>query len=269
MEHEFTEDVELYARAASALSQHGFCPVVLQHHGAAESFPSLGYLPYPDLAFLQRFTRTRTAAPRVLIDPRGLDFFAVDDGVASEDRVMWDRCRPPDRDYTVFAFRKALHAIGLEPMFTHILGQKRPTMAEWYTFLGSAKYVVSLSHRQYSAGQVIAEAAVMGIVVFSLAQRHHQRVLMPEFCFVQSPYEVFLKISFLERASADPGGECVADARYRELQDAIAKNVKLYLRAPDTHSLEMQLWHSLDHGHADAQSCVFPRSVGAHCSTNS
>jgi hypothetical protein len=283
MEHEFSEDPELYARASGALSEHGYCPVVLMGQGAVDSALSLSYLLYcyQDAAFLRSFV-PKTQPPfgkcsvfraddthhgsyfitpckgRVLIDPRGL----LVDGAASDDAVMWDYCMPPGSAYSVYTFRHAMETIGLQAIFSHQLGEKRPTMAEWYAFLGSATYVISLSHEQYSAGQIILEAAVMSIPVFSLAQRHHQRVFMPEFCFVHSPYETFMKIHLLHCESTDSDGGCVPGARYRELQSAIAKNVQLYNSAPSSRSLEMLLWHSA-RGHGipvgSLQGCMFPR----------
>ena len=249
--------------------------------GAVDSSLSLSYLLYcyHDAAFLRSFIPKTEPRPepqfgvcfvfhaddstpckgRVLIDPRGL---LVRNGAAAEDAVMWDYCLPPGSAHSVFTFRLAMETIGLQAMYAHQLGEKRPTMAEWYAFLGSATYVVSLSHMQFSAGQIILEAAVMGIPVFSLAQRHHQRVFMPEFCFVHSSYETFMKIHLLQCESTDWDGACVRGARYRELQNAIAKNVELYNSAPSSRSLEMQLWHSA-RGHGipagSLQGCVFPR----------
>jgi hypothetical protein len=141
MEHEFSEDPELYARASGALSEHGYCPVVLMHQGAVDSALSLSYRGYRDAAFLRSFVPKMELHPepkfgvcfrfragtynslftmpckgRVLIDPRG----HLVDGAAMDDAVVWDHCSPGTKAYSVYTFRRAMATIGLQAIFSAI-----------------------------------------------------------------------------------------------------------------------------------------------------
>ena len=78
----------------------------------------------------------------------------------------------------------------------------------------------------------------MGALVFSLPQRHMQRVLMPGFCVVHSAQEAALKISLLELDISQKLAE--------RLRVEASQNVEAYLRAPSWSMLEIQIYLSMD-----------------------
>lgn len=84
--------------------------------------------------------------------------------------------------------------------------------------LNSCKYAYSTC-LSYSPGQVIAEASMLGVIIFSTPQKLITKLLLPEFCLINTAEEVREKIEMLEKDSI----------LYKNILAEIDANVKKHL----------------------------------------
>jgi len=69
---------------------------------------------------------------------------------------------------------------------------------EYIKKLNSCKYAYSTC-LSFSPGQVIAEASMLGVIIFSTPQKLITKLLLPEFCLINTAEEVKEKIEMLEK----------------------------------------------------------------------
>jgi hypothetical protein len=62
---------------------------------------------------------------------------------------------------------------------------------DYFKLLARVKYVIYLDTRTKSAGQLIAESSIFGIIAFGYQSKLFQRLLFPDFTFVANVEEVF------------------------------------------------------------------------------
>lgn len=84
--------------------------------------------------------------------------------------------------------------------------------------LNLCKYAYSTC-LSFSPGQVIAEASMLGVIIFSTPQKLITKLLLPEFCLVNTAEEVKEKIEILEKDNT----------LYENILTEIDVNVKKYL----------------------------------------
>ncbi len=89
---------------------------------------------------------------------------------------------------------------------------------EYIKKLNSCKYAYSTC-LSFSPGQVIAEASMLGVIIFSTPQKLITKLLLPEFCLINTAEEVKTKIEMLEKDSI----------LYENILAEIDINVKKYL----------------------------------------
>ena len=89
---------------------------------------------------------------------------------------------------------------------------------EYIQKLNSCKYAYSTC-LSFSPGQVIAEASMLGVIIFSTPQKLITKLLLPEFCLINEAEEVKEKIEMLEKDSI----------LYKNILAEIDANVKKHL----------------------------------------